>query len=74
MNHTDFEYEYMGYEYRTFVDIEPDNIKRFHECYKDGKRVQLCREFENTSPYRYVKKEDFMRYVDAQLLVDFARV
>ena len=72
MNNT--EYEYRGYEYRVWEDIEEDNIKMFHECYKDGKRVELCREFENTSPYRYVKKEDFIRYVEQQILVDFARV
>ena len=72
MNNT--EYEYRGYEYRVWEDIEEDNTKMFHECYKDGKRVELCREFENTSPYRYVKKEDFIRYVEQQILVDFARV
>jgi hypothetical protein len=74
INNTDFEYEYMGYQYRVYRDVEEDNIKNFHECWKDGRRVNLGREFENTSPYRWVKKEDFMRYVDAQLLVDFARV
>ena len=74
MNYTDLQYEYMGYQYRTYEDIEPDNIKTFHTCYKDGKQVQLCREFENTSPYRTVKFEDFKQYVEEQILVDFARV
>ena len=71
MNNTDFEYEYRGYQYRVWQDIEEDNIKNFHECWKDGKEVKLCREFENTSPYRLVKKEDFIRYVEQQILVDF---
>ena len=67
-------YEYMGYEYRTYDDVEEDNIKTFHECWKDGKRVQLAREFENYSPYRLVPFELFQRLIDAQILVDFARV
>ena len=74
MNYTDLQYEYNGYQYRTYEDREPDNIKTFHTCWKDDKEVKLCREFENTSPYRYVKKADFIRYVDQQILVDFARV
>jgi hypothetical protein len=68
---TEYEYKYKGYEYRTFQDIEEDNIKTFHLCYKDGKEVSLCREFYNTSPYRYVKRLDFERYVDEYILVDF---
>lgn len=71
VNNTEFEYEYNGYQYRTWKDYEDDNIKIFHECYKDGVEVDLGREFVNTSPYRYVKPEDFRRYVDARALVDF---
>ena len=69
--HSDFEYEYRGYQYRTFQDIEEDNIKTFHLCYKDGKEVSLCRAFYNTSPYRYVDRPDFERYVEEYILVDF---
>lgn len=68
---TDLEYEYKGYQYRTYRDVEEDNIKTFHLCYKDGKEVSLSRAFYNTSPYRYVKREDFERYVDEEILVDF---
>ena len=38
---TDLHYRYMGYEYRTYDDVEPDNIKMFHLCFKDGVEVQL---------------------------------
>ena len=68
---TMFEYEYMGYQYRTYEDIEEDNIKTFHLCFKDGKEVSLTREFYNTSPYRKVAYENFVRYVDEEILVDF---
>lgn len=67
-------YEYMGYEYRTYDDVEEDNIKTFHECWKDNKRVHLPREFDNYSPYRLVPFEMFQRLIDAQILIDFARV
>lgn len=68
---TRFEYEYKGYEYRTYDDIEEDNIKTFHLCFKDGKEVSLARAFYNTSPYRLVAVEDFVQFVDEEILVDF---
>ena len=74
VHNTEFQYSYKGFQYRTWDDVEPDNIKTFHECYKDGTEVQLCRAFANSSPYRLVKREDFIRYVEEYILVDFARV
>jgi hypothetical protein len=68
------QYEYMGYEYRTYEDIEEDNIKTFHLCFKDGKRVILPREFESYSPYRWVPLDMCKGLIDAQVLIDFARV
>ena len=68
---TDLEFEYKGYQYRTYKDYEEDNIKTFHLCYKDGREVSLNRAFYNTSPYRYVDRKDFERYVDEEILVDF---
>ena len=74
VHNTNFEYGYKGYQYRTWRDVEEDNIKIFHECYKDGTAVDLGREFVNTSPYRLVDRKDFIRYVDARILVDFVGV
>lgn len=68
---TDLEFEYKGYQYRTYRDVEEDNIKLWHLCYKDGREVSLNRKFHNTSPYRYVDRKDFERYVDEEILVDF---
>jgi hypothetical protein len=63
MHYADFQYVVNGYEYRTFDDIEDDNIKTFHYCYKDGVEIKMPREFYNTSPYSLVKQEDFQRYI-----------
>lgn len=68
---TDLEFEYLGYQYRTYRDVEEDNIKLFHLCFKDGKEVSINREFYNTSPYRRVRPEDFKRYIDEEILLDF---
>ena len=68
---TDLRYEYRGYQYRTYDDVEDDNIKTWHLCYKDGKEVSLNRAFHNTSPYRLVSREDFERYIEEEILVDF---
>lgn len=73
MNYTDKEYEYKGFEYRTYDDVEPDNIKTFHLCFKDGKEVKMPQEFYNTSPYRKVKYEDFVEFVKQVELVEFVR-
>lgn len=56
-------YNYLGYEYRPCQDVEEDNIKIFHECYKDGRRVDMPREFYNHSPYMYMSPDMFQKYV-----------
>jgi uncharacterized protein YacL (UPF0231 family) len=60
----DLRYKYKGFEYRTFDDVEEDNIKTFHYCYKDGKEIKMSYEFYNTSPYELVAVEDFKKFVD----------
>jgi len=56
-------YVYNGYEYRPWDDVEPDNIKTFHECYKDGKRIRMPREFYNHSPYSLMTRDEFVKHV-----------
>jgi hypothetical protein len=68
------QYAYMGYEYRTYDDVEDDNIKTFHLCFKDGLEVKLPYEFYNHSPYSLVEVDTFKRLIDSQLLVDFVGV
>ena len=68
---TDLEYEYRGYEYRTYRDVEEDNIKLWHLCYKDGKEVEMPQAFINHSPYSTWSKEEFAQFIDSQILVDF---
>lgn len=59
----DAKYSYLGYEYRPWDDVEEDNIKTYHECYKAGQRVSMPEAFYCTSPYEYVSFEDFVKYV-----------
>lgn len=54
---------YLGYEYRVYEDVEEDNIKLFHYCYKDGKQVNMPLEFYNHSPYRTMAPEEFVKHV-----------
>lgn len=54
---------YLGYQYRPWEDVEEDNIKIFHECYKDGKRITMPREFYNFSPYQRMDMAMFSHYV-----------
>ena len=56
-------YSYLGYEYRPWDDVEEDNIKTFHECYKYGMRVKMPREFYNHSPYDTMTFEQFVGHV-----------
>lgn len=68
---TDLEFEYKGYEYRTYRDVEEDNIKLWHLCYKDGKEIKMPREFANHSPYSIVDPKVFKQLIDNRVLVDF---
>ena len=70
---TDTHYEYKGFEYRTWDEREEDNIKTFHECWKDGKEVKMSREFYNTSPYDLVEYEDFVAFVQQIELTEFVK-
>ena len=62
---TDLRYNLNGYEYRTYLDIEEDNQKIFHYCYKDGKQVNMPREFYNMSPYAYITPDEFRSFVQS---------
>ena len=35
INSTDLEYTIDGYQYRTYLEVEDDNQKLFHFCFKD---------------------------------------
>lgn len=56
-------YSYLGYEYRPWDDVEEDNIKTFHECYKHGVRIKMPQEFYNHSPYDTMSFEEFVKHV-----------
>ena len=56
-------YSYLGYEYRPSEDVEEDNIKIFHECYKHGQRVNMPSEFYNHSPYSLLTFEEFVKCI-----------
>ena len=56
-------YNYLGYQYLPCEDVGEDNIKIFHECYKDGQRIRMPNEFYNHSPYKYVGFNEFVKYV-----------
>jgi hypothetical protein len=56
-------YSYLGYEYRPHEDVEEDNIKIFHECYKNGKRVDMPSAFYNHSPYSYMDCAEFVEHI-----------
>lgn len=58
-----YHFEYLGYEYHTWDDVEEDNIKTFHECFKDGKRVDMTRDFYNHSPYSLMSYDEFAKHV-----------
>jgi hypothetical protein len=60
---TTLQYEYKGYQYRTYLDVEDDNQKLFHYCFKDGKEIKMPYDFQNSSPYRRVSPEAFINFV-----------
>ena len=63
MNGVHFLLEYNGYRYGIWEDIEEDNIKAFHECYKDGRRIDMPQEFYNHSPYSTMTHSEFVKHV-----------
>lgn len=63
INTTDLEYTIDGYQYRTYLEVEDDNQKLFHFCFKDGQQVEMALEFNNHSPYSRVTPNDFREYL-----------
>ena len=56
-------YSYLGYEYRPWDDVEEDNIKTYHECYKYGQRVSMPEAFYCHSPYDTMTFEEFVQHI-----------
>lgn len=52
-----------GYEYRTDLDVEDDNIKIFHYCVFNGQQVKMTPDFANHTPYDYITADEFMCYL-----------
>lgn len=62
MNGTQLQFEYNGYQYRTYDDYEEDNIKTFHYCYRNGREIRMPRDFYNHSPYSLMTREQFINH------------
>ena len=58
-------YSYLDYEYCPWDDVEEDNIKTYHECYKDGVRIKMPDEFYCHSPYSLISYDEFVRHVQS---------
>jgi hypothetical protein len=53
-------FEYKGYVYSYFLDIEPEeNCKTEHRATKDGVEIMM-----DWSPYSNPSKEEFIRWID----------
>ena len=63
MHPRDLQYTVDGFSYYVIEDREEDNIKLFHECYKDGRRVVMPMAFYNESPYRLITPDAFKKYL-----------
>lgn len=63
INTTDLEYTIEGYEYRTYLEVEDDNQKLFHFCFKDGEQVEMPLEFNNFTPYERVNPNRFRLFL-----------
>ena len=63
MHPRDLQYTVDGFSYYAIEDREEDNIKLFHECYKDGRRVVMPMTFYNESPYRLITPDAFKKYL-----------
>ena len=57
---TDLEFEFNGYQYRTYLEVEDDNQKLFHFCYLNGQYVQMEPSFYNHTPYERMTRDEFM--------------
>ena len=63
INTTDLEYEFNGYQYRTYLEVEDDNQKLFHLCFLNGLEVKMPQEFYNHSPYSRITPDEFQCYL-----------
>ena len=63
INSTDLEYNINGYQYRTYLEVEADNQKLFHLCFKDGQQVEMPYSFNNHSPYSKITRDEFGEYL-----------
>ena len=63
INTTDLEYEFNGYQYRTYLEVEDDNQKLFHLCFLNGNEVKMEQEFYNHSPYSRITPDEFQCYL-----------
>jgi hypothetical protein len=63
MHPRDLQYTIDGFSYYAIEDREEDNIKLFHECYRDKVRVVMPQEFYNESPYRLITPDAFKKYI-----------
>lgn len=63
MNFSDLEYDLNGYQYRTYLEVEDDNMKLFHLCFLNGKEVKLEQDFYNHTPYDKITPDEFMCYL-----------
>ena len=63
MHPRDLQYTVDGFQYYAIEDREDDNIKLFHECYKDGRRIIMPNEFYQHSPYSHVPQDKFREYI-----------
>jgi len=65
----DLQYEINGFQYRTWDDVEDDNIKTFHYCYRrrpeDGQLIEIRMpgEFYNHSPYSLITPDEFRGFL-----------
>jgi hypothetical protein len=60
INSTDLEFEFNGYQYRTYLEVEDDNQKLFHFCFLNGRQVDIPL---NHSPYSKITPDEFMCYL-----------
>ena len=61
---TTYQFSVGEYEYRTDLDIEEDNMKIFHYCFKDNERIKMPHAFYNYTPYDYVSVDEFKQFLD----------
>jgi hypothetical protein len=58
----DLIYEYRGYRYMIWHEYEDDNVKMFHECWREGRQIRMPDEFYNHSPYKVMTRAEFIAH------------